>query len=277
MKTVKPSKARAFAAELNLTNTCRNGQAPRCSRDCPYGLDVRAFIRKLQRGSMRGAYGALSEQLTFPKIMCSICGAPCLKGCKEELSDAPVNLPALEQAVFANSKSSPPRFNVPPKEERIAVVGGGLGGITCAYVLTTLGYFVELFEAEEEIGGRLRELFPREEYLPEIMSVIESENLTVKTGMRVESLSELEGFSAVVIATGAGSEALGFEGKALPEKVFVAGEITGVSLPKAVESGKNAATAIDAYLKIGAKEEIKLPSGLTPISVEKTEKYEVLT
>ncbi|MBR6259166.1 MAG: NAD(P)-binding protein [Oscillospiraceae bacterium] len=277
MKTVKPSRARAFATELNLTAPCRNGQAPRCSRECPYGLDVRAFIRKLQRGSIRGAYGALSEQLTFPKVMCAICGAPCLKGCTAELSGAPVNLPTLEQAVFAGSKSSPPRYNVPPKEERIAVVGGGLGGLTCAYVLTTLGYSVELFEAENDIGGRLRELLPQEDYLPEIMSVIESESLTISTGRKIKSLNELESFSAVAIATGAGSDALGFEGKALPEKVFAAGEITGTSLPKAVESGKAAATAIDAYLKIGAGEEVTLSSGLKPISAEKTEKSEPLT
>ena len=109
------------------------------------------------------------------------------------------------------------------------------------------------------------------------MSVIESENLTVHTNSAVLSLDAVSGRAVTLIATGAGDSALGFAGKKLPDNVFAAGELVGTSLPCAVESGKNAAIAIDAFLKTGTKDEINIPVDFKPVPVGKTRKYELYT
>lgn len=249
------SGARVYAASLdNVVAGCRNGEAPPCTAACPYGLDVRGFMQKLQRGSFRGAYNLMAEQLIFPQTLCAICGAPCRQACAKELGGAAVGLPELEQAVFAyrgDRKAS--RFRIPPKAEKIAVVGAGLCGLSCAHALAAQGYTVQVFERGAQIGGSLHAVLSPELFLPELTERMDLPNVQLALERPVTQAQELSEFSCVLLATGADGTDLDYAAQAQPEKFFLAGELTGAAKTDAVTCGRQAAAAMDAYLKTGVR------------------------
>lgn len=249
------SGGRVYASGLDRTLTrCRNGAPPPCASACPYGLDVRAVIEKLRRGSFRGAYHLLEEQLIFPRTLCAICGAPCREACEKELDSAAVPLPELEQTVFAVCGAQrPARFRIPQKPEQVAVIGAGLCGLSCACTLAAQGYTVHVFDRRKHLGGSLHELLPAEEFLPELTARTDLGNVRITLGREIKALGELEEYDCVLLATGADGAGLDRSGCKHPEKFFPAGEAAGLPKTQAVNSGRRAAAAIDAWLKTGSR------------------------
>lgn len=247
------SGGRVYAAGLdNAVTGCRNGQAAPCTAACPYGLDVRALVQKIRRESFRGACNLLEEQLLFPRTLCAICGAPCRAACP--LGADAVMLPELEQAVFAaNEGRKPTRFHIPPKQEKIAVVGAGLCGLSCAYTLAAQGYSVWLFDRRAQIGGSLHELLPAERFLPELTGRTDLPGVQFMLEHSVFDARELAEFDCVLLALGAEGSALNWETDPRPEKFFVAGEMLGEGKTAAVSSGRQIAAVMDAWLKTGSR------------------------
>lgn len=244
----------------HFADLCHNGEDAPCMASCPYGLDVRSFLEKVGRGNMRSASNLLTEQLLFPQTLCALCGGRCRAGCEWELQDKAIDLPAIEQAVFACSAGrGGRRFRVPPKQERVNIAGAGLTGLSAAYALSSLGYQVTVFEKNEQIGGSVASYLDQELYLPELESAVKS-SITIKTGCEVRDLSEIMECDALIIADGAEgslsckavcgsireSRRLNWEGKC-----FYAGECTGSSLLHSVRFGREAAVAVDSFLKTG--------------------------
>ena len=235
---------------------CRNGQQAPCTGACPYHLDVRDFLQKAGRGSMRGAYNILLKTLLFPETLCILCGHACREACSVEMEGEAICLPAIERAVIQNApKKGVQRFRVPPKTEKIAVVGAGLSGLAAAYSLGSVGYPVTVIEKTDSIGGSLKGKVPEDIFLPELKSVIDAGNIELVTDKEINELSQLEDYAGVIIATGDGGEALGVlkggKGFAQDGKLFAIGELTGAPATSSVAFGLKAGTALDRYLKAG--------------------------
>ena len=97
----------------------RNGKAAPCSENCPFGLDARELVAKLQRGSFGPAYNLYRNAVAFPEIVARLCPMPCSRVCARSLK-----MGHLERAAIDFSRSrEPARFSFPESEKRVAVVG----------------------------------------------------------------------------------------------------------------------------------------------------------
>ncbi|MBR6643035.1 MAG: NADPH-dependent glutamate synthase [Lachnospiraceae bacterium] len=203
-------------AEAARCLTCKN---PQCQKGCPVNIDIPGFIREIQEQNIAEAYSVISKYSALPAVcgrVCpqeSQCEAKCIRGIKAE----PVSIGKLERFVadWAREHKIQPKVETESKGKKVAVIGSGPAGLTCAGDLAKMGYDVTIFEALHEAGGVLVYGIP-EFRLPK-GTVVKSEIENVKAlGVKIETnviigksttidqLMEEEGFSAVFIGSGAG-------------------------------------------------------------------------
>lgn len=233
-------------AEANRCLQCKHQP---CVGGCPVQIDIPAFIKKVQEKDFEGAYQVISAQSALPAVcgrVCpqeSQCEGKCVRGIKGE----PVAIGRLERFVadwhMANAKEPPQK--PAPNGKRVAIVGSGPAGLTCAGDLARKGYEVTVFEALHVAGGVLVYGIP-EFRLPKAIVAKEIEGLKalgvkVETNMvigRVLSVDDLfaMGFDGIFIGSGAGlPRFMGIPGENL-KGVFSANEyLTRVNLMKAYE------------------------------------------
>lgn len=205
---------------------CKNAQ---CMKGCPVSIDIPGFVREVKTGNIEGAYHVISKYSALPAVcgrVCpqeSQCEAKCIRGIK---GDA-VSIGKLERFVadWAREHEVKPQKEAAAQGKKVAVVGSGPAGLTCAGDLAKMGYDVTIFEALHEAGGVLSYGIP-EFRLPK-STVVASEienvkslgvkietNTVVGKAVTVDDLMEKEGFEAVFIGSGAG----------LPRFMGIAGE-----------------------------------------------------
>ena len=187
--------------ENNLSLCMHDGLAP-CSAECPFGLDMRSFVERLQRGRVDAAYRIYRNAVVFPDIVWRVCPAQCQAACERREMDGAVSLKLLEQACVEFTRSTEPiAFNVPQKEQRIAIVGAGLSGMTCALKFAPKKYDVTIFEKTGAIGGGLSAYMPEEVYLNEFTRQFGNEKYTLHLNTPVEDLLSLQ-YDAVYVSSG---------------------------------------------------------------------------
>lgn len=195
---------------------CKNAQ---CIKGCPVSIDIPGFIREVKTGNIEGAYQVISKYSALPAVcgrVCpqeSQCEAKCIRGIK---GDA-LSIGKLERfaADWARENNVKPQKDTADKGKKVAVIGSGPAGLTCAGDLAKMGYDVTIFEALHEAGGVLSYGIP-EFRLPK-STVVASEvenvkslgvkietNTVVGKAVTVDDLMEKEGFEAVFIGSGAG-------------------------------------------------------------------------
>ena len=110
-----------------LTERCFRGEPASCSTACPFHLDVRSFLEKASKGKWNSAYKQLRNATVFPVIVAELCEEPCREQCRRTaLGDEAIAIRDIEAAVLRNVKEQKPeRYVIPPKEQRVAVVGAG--------------------------------------------------------------------------------------------------------------------------------------------------------
>ena len=109
--------------------TCAHDAPAPCSGACPFGLDVRAFLKKAGKGRVSSAYRDLRTALVFPSIAAELCPRPCTGVCLLEKAGGAMAMGLLEQAVIRLSGDPQPDvFQIPEKDAGIAVVGAGPAG-----------------------------------------------------------------------------------------------------------------------------------------------------
>ena len=198
---------------------CLNCKNPKCVEGCPVNIDIPAFITEIKQGNIKAAYEKISEYSALPAIcgrVCpqeSQCEARCVRGIK---GDA-VSIGKLERfaADWAREHGVHPERTGVCNGKRVAVIGSGPAGLTCAGELAKAGCEVTIFEALHEAGGVLSYGIP-EFRLPK-KTVVQSEienvkalgvkietNCVVGRSVTVDELMEEEGFDAVFIGSGAG-------------------------------------------------------------------------
>ena len=213
-------------AEAARCLNCKNAQ---CMKGCPVSINIPAFIAQVKEGNFEEAYHIISQSSALPAVcgrVCpqeSQCEGKCIRGIKGE----PVAIGKLERFVadWARENGIKPKKAEKLNGHKVAVIGSGPAGLTCAGDLAKLGYDVTIFEALHEAGGVLIYGIP-EFRLPK-ETVVRSEienvkklgvkietNVVIGKAVTVDQLIDEEGFEAVFIGSGAGlPKFMGIEGE----------------------------------------------------------------
>jgi NADPH-dependent glutamate synthase beta subunit-like oxidoreductase len=233
------------------------GKTPPCNEACPAGVDVRGFITLMKEERYDEAHQLYLEENPFPAICGRVCFHPCEGVCNRKDFDQAVAINALER--FLADFESRPCENPPMDGGRVAIVGSGPTGMSCAYYLTKLGYQITVFEALEVIGGLLRTGIPSYR-LPKRVVDKEVEKLSAmgvqfqtRHPINRESWKDLAEFDAVFLAYGANQD-LPFDLSHEPNQGIISGPtfLRTVNLQGAFNLGNRVAvlgggnTAIDA-------------------------------
>ena len=230
---------------------CLNCKNAKCIQGCPVAIDIPAFIHEVKEGNIEEAYKVIGKSSALPAIcgrVCpqeSQCEGKCIRGIKGE----PVSIGKLERFVadYALENDIKPVGAETKNGHKVAVIGSGPSGLTCAGDLAKMGYDVTVFEALHELGGVLVYGIP-EFRLPkqkvvakEIEKVKElgvkfETNVVIGKSTTIDQLMEEEGFEAVFIGSGAGLPMfMGIPGENANE-VFSANEyLTRSNLMKAFD------------------------------------------
>ncbi|KNZ40158.1 NAD(P)-binding protein, partial [Acetobacterium bakii] len=248
----------------NFKKKCTRDEPVFCTNQCPLGVDVKKMAARIALGDFTGAYKYYSNQVLFPEMISRFCDNPCQTVCLRTKIDEAVSVRKLEKACcdYAGTKETQ-KYYISRKKKCIAVIGGGLGGLSCAVKLARKGYDVNLFEEKNGLGGYLREsnsLVPLQIIEKELGRIIQEDGIRLHLGTRISTLDEIE-FDALYIATGWGGDAFGcgqgFDPNSLGTRVngvFVSGSTmkrseSSVLIP--MREGIHAAQSIEVYLKIG--------------------------
>jgi prolycopene isomerase len=145
-----------------IARECQHCEKPACKIACPAGIDIPGFIRRIESGNFKGAAKLIREINPFAEICGTICPADhlCEKYCiRLTFSSKPVRIKELEQWVGQTTgKEGWTVVEESPSGKKIAIVGAGPAGLSCAYYLARLGYKIDIFDALEKMGGRLNDL-----------------------------------------------------------------------------------------------------------------------
>lgn len=231
---------------------CKNAQ---CIKGCPVAINIPGFIEKVKEGDIEAAYQIISEASALPAVcgrVCpqeSQCEGKCIRGIKGE----PVSIGKLERFVadWARENHIKPEGAKEKKDKKVAVIGSGPSGLTCAGDLAKMGYDVTIFEALHEPGGVLvygipefrlpkKDVVAKEIENVRALGVKIETNVVVGKSVTIDELLEEEGFDAVFIGSGAGlPKFMGIPGEQA-NGVFSANEyLTRSNLMKAFDEASN--------------------------------------
>ncbi len=238
--------------EASRCINCKNAQ---CIKGCPVSINIPGFIEKVKNGDVEGAYQVISESSALPAVcgrVCpqeSQCEGKCIRGIKGE----PISIGKLERFVADSAREAgiKPQGAEKKNGKKVAVIGSGPAGLTCAGDLAKMGYEVTIFEALHEPGGVLVYGIP-EFRLPKTKVVAKEienvkslgvkieTNVVVGKSVTIDELLEEEGFDAVFIGSGAGlPKFMGIPGEQA-NGVFSANEyLTRSNLMKAFREDSN--------------------------------------
>ncbi|MCK4836330.1 MAG: FAD-dependent oxidoreductase [Candidatus Aminicenantes bacterium] len=161
-----------------------------CQRNCPAEIDIPEYIRQISEGNYLESVRVIKEKNPFPLICGWICPAPCEFECRRNLIDEPVGINALKKFVteyeMKTNQRALPTYLPPATGKKIAIVGGGVEGLTAAYYLRRLGHIPTVFEATDKLGGILRyviteDRLPRKVLDWEIQGILET-GIEAETG-----------------------------------------------------------------------------------------------
>ena len=228
---------------------CLNCKNAKCVQGCPVSINIPEFIHNVKEGNFEEAYKVIGKSSALPAVCGRVCPqetqceGQCIRGIKGEA----ISIGKLERFVadWARENNVSPEIPTEKKGKKVAVIGSGPSGLTCAGDLAKMGYDVTIFEALHEAGGVLVYGIP-EFRLPK-KTVVASEienvkklgvkietNVVIGKSMTIDQLINEEGFDAVFIGSGAGlPRFMGIPGENANE-VFSANEyLTRSNLMKA--------------------------------------------
>jgi len=221
-------------------------KTPPCSAACPVGNDIVAFIQKITQGDFEGAWNLIKEENPFPGICGRVCFHPCESKCNRGEYDEPIAIHALERFVSDFASNLNKKIEKVPRvrKEKIAIIGSGPAGMSCAYHLAKLHYEVTVFESSSSAGGMLRIGIPSyrlpKDVLDREISNIEALGVEIRTGIPFGEdlkLGGLKDYQGIFIATGAHRS-------------------RGLHIPG--EKGKGVFSGLDLLRKINLGDKVKL-------------------
>ena len=206
-----------------------NLSAP-CKVACPHHVPVQAYIQKVAKGEFRDAYDLITSKDPLQSICGLVCSHPCEDACIRGVNGKPLEIRAIKNFVLEYGKAQGWKPNIvcaPDNGHKVAVIGSGPAGLSCATELKKAGYSVTVFEREEQLGGMLRYGIPKfrlsDDSIDHEITAIQEMGVEFKTGVEfgkditADSLLA-SGYKAIFIGTGAQED----------NRLNVAGEDLGV-------------------------------------------------
>ena len=148
-----------------------------CVALCPAGVDIPGYVALVSEGRYADAVKLIRKDNPFPTACAYICEHPCEARCRRGMIDDPINIRGLKKFAVNNAGTVPNPPCAPDTGKRVAIVGGGPGGLSAAYYLRLMGHSVTVYEQQKKLGGMLRYgipsyRFPREKLDEEIASIL---------------------------------------------------------------------------------------------------------
>ena len=233
---------------INRSDVMESGTAP-CKAVCPAHIPVQGYIKLASEGRYTEALELIKKENPFPAVCGRICNKACEEACSRGIVDASVAIDDIKKFIAEKDLSAETRF-VPkmlnqigrPYEEKIAVIGAGPAGLSCAYYLAVKGYPVTVFEKEQMLGGMLTMGIPSFRLDRAVVNaeidVLRELGVQFRTGVAVGkdvTLDQLRsaGFKAFYLGIGASKGAgLGCPGEEL------GGVSTGIDFLRRVNQGE---------------------------------------
>lgn len=212
-----------------------------CVSLCPAGVDIPGYIALINEKRYADAVRLIRKDNPFPSTCAFVCEHPCEARCRRSMVDAPINICGLKRYAVEHAGVVPAPACAPSTGKRIAVIGGGPGGLSAAYFLSLMGHQVVVYDRLEKLGGMLRYGIP-DYRLPQAVldadiDCILSTGVEVHTGVSIGediSFERLEDeFDAIYLSIGAQND----------KKIGIPGEdskgvLSAVELLRATGSGK---------------------------------------
>lgn len=237
-------EVKTLTEKLMKFNQQHDPLAP-CAQTCPAEINIPRYIRQLKEGKYAEAVQTIRMRNPLPLACGRVCPHPCENECRRGIEDEAVSINQLKRFVADYEMNSGNKIPIPCAPEnglKVAVIGGGPGGLSAAYFLRRIGYKVTIFEAMPKLGGMLRYGIP-EYRLPkkildwEIQTILDLgidafNHLRFGTDFGLGSLMA-GGYSAVCLTIGAWKDySLGIDGENLP------GCFTGIDFLQRISSGE---------------------------------------
>ena len=182
-----------------------------CVALCPAGVDIPGYMALVGEGRCADAVRLIRKDNPFPTACAYICEHPCEARCRRNMVDDAINIRGLKRYAVDHAGVVPQPECAPATGKKVAIIGGGPSGLSCAYYLALMGHGVTVYEEREQLGGMLRYgipsyRFPREKLDAEIESIL-SLGIEVHAGVTVGRdiwLEKLEQeYDCIYIAIGA--------------------------------------------------------------------------
>ena len=240
---------------MEEANRCLGCKKAKCMEGCPVSINIPGFVHEVKEGNFEKAYQIIGESSALPAVCGRVCPqetqceGKCIRGLKGEA----VSIGKLERFVadWAKENGIKPVPAAQKNGHKVAVIGSGPSGLTCAGDLAKMGYDVTIFEALHETGGVLvygipEFRLPKDGVVKKEIENVKSLGVKIETdvvvgkSVTIDELMEEEGFSAVFIGSGAGlPKFMGIPGENA-NGVFSANEyLTRSNLMKAYKEGSN--------------------------------------
>ena len=185
-----------------------------CQRKCPAGINIREYIRHISLGNYMRAVQVIKERNPFPTVIGRICPRPCEEECRRKYMDEPVAINFLKRFAADCERAGGERilpYKAPDTGRKIAIVGGGVEGLSTAFFAARLGHAPTVFEATDKLGGLLRSAIsfhrlPREILDWDINGIVDM-GVDIKTEQPLGTTNTIhsllsQGFDAVFTAGG---------------------------------------------------------------------------
>ena len=202
--------------------SCNSNQPVACVKSCPAGVDIPGYIALVHEKRYADAVRLIRRDNPMPTTCAYICEHPCENRCKRTLIDAPVNIRGLKKMAVDNAGDVPVPACNEPTGKKVAIIGGGPGGLSAAYYLALMGHKVTIFEQRKQLGGMLRYgipnyRFPRKKLDEEIDSILSTgievkKNISVGKDISFDDITKE--YDATYISIGAHADKkIGIEGE----------------------------------------------------------------
>ena len=212
-----------------------------CVALCPAGVDIPGYVALVHAGRYADAVRLIRKDNPFPTTCGLICEHPCEARCRRSMIDSPINIRGLKRYATDHAKDVPVPPCAPDTGKKVAVIGGGPGGLSAAYYLALMGHSVKVFEQRKDLGGMLRYgipsyRLPRHLLAEDIDAILSTGKIEVQLNVSVGKDVQLEDirkeYDAVYIAIGAHTDKkLGLEGE------DARGVISAVEMLRAIGNG----------------------------------------
>ncbi|MBQ3670505.1 MAG: FAD-dependent oxidoreductase, partial [Treponema sp.] len=220
---------------------CNSNQPPACVSLCPAGVDIPGYIALVGQKHYADAVRLIRKDNPMPVVCAFICEHPCENRCKRNMLDSSVNIRGLKRVAVDEAGIVPVPECADKTGKRVAIVGGGPGGLSAAYYLSLMGHTVTIFEQRKKLGGMLRYGIPNyrlpRERLDADINAILSLGIEVHTNVSIGkdiSMLELKNkYDALYIAIGAHTD----KKLGLPGEEGAVGVVPAVEMLRAIGDG----------------------------------------